>query len=182
MSSLRERKLDHLFNILNANRDGYLEKHEFLAFADKLATELGNRSEQQLLRARIGQRTFWNLLQRQSDSNGDGKVSRAELLAWGRAVNAEIAADSEKAAFLRRWSDPQFFLMDASGDGTISATEYAAFCRAFGIAGDSADLFRRLDRYGDGIISRDDFFHLCVEFVSSDDPNAAGNILWGELS
>ena len=78
-----------------------------------------------------------------ADSDGDGRLGRAEIEAWMRARAARrIAARAER----------MIARLDADGDGMLDPAEMRA--------GVNARLFARLDSDGDGVISRAEFARL----------------------
>ncbi len=74
------------------------------------------------------------LLER-ADSNGDGRISRAE----------HDAVRVERAGRIAKWADDMFVELDADGDGYVTAAEA------------QRGAFERLDRDGDGYIDAGEF-------------------------
>ena len=110
MAASHSGKAKHSFESLDINSDGQVTQDEFTA-----------HREGRFNRA---------------DTNGDGVLNRAEMLARG-AARAERVVD--------RMLDRK----DANGDGALSLAEMQE--------GRGGDMFQRADTDGDGAVSRDEY-------------------------
>jgi Ca2+-binding EF-hand superfamily protein len=185
LSPFRKRKLEKKFHVFDANGNGYLEKADFdiivehLAAAAKVAP--GSPYHRQLTE-RYAQ--YWDHLQRFADVNRDGHVTLEEWTDYHEAA-LEFEQELRNAkvdGFTRQVADLIFDTVDRDGDGSVTREDYGVFCSGFQIGGAQCDeAFRHLDLNGDGRITRDEIEKAVDEFHFSDDPNAAGNWLYGPL-
>jgi Ca2+-binding EF-hand superfamily protein len=180
----RNQKLRHLFRVFDVDADGGLTKVEFVGFAEKLADAIGHATPEALEQARNGQRFLWGALseyavRREAGGGEAGSLAFDEFRIWADALTR--ALPNGGAGWMARWSDPQFELMDVRGEGQLGIAEYAAWCEAYQLPGDPDRMFRQLDQDGDGLISKPEFLRLTLEFLASEDPDAAGNVLWGQM-
>jgi hypothetical protein len=176
----RNQKLRHLFRVFDMDADGSLTEIDFVGFANRLAAATGHTTPERLERARKGQQFLWGFMREHAGPGDDEtRLGLEQFLAWSAALIAAIEAGS--GAAIARWSDPQFELMDVRGAGKIGIAEYAAWCEAYELPGDPDRMFRQLDADGDGAITKSEFLHLTLEFMASKDPDAAGNVLWGQV-
>ncbi len=102
---------------------------------------------------------------RSMDTNGDGKVSRAEFEAF----------DQQK-----------FARMDANGDGFVTAEELAAYEggqgeRSASASGNAADRFKKLDADGDGKVSAAEHKVACDAMFARLDTDGDGYISQSEM-
>ncbi|MEV4219801.1 EF-hand domain-containing protein [Nonomuraea sp. ATR24] len=73
-------------------------------------------------------------------------------------------------------------LCDIDGDGHVGPKEFRTMLAAFGTAYDDVDeAFERLDRSGRGALTVEELVLAAREYYVSEDPNAAGNWLYGPL-
>ena len=75
-----------------------------------------------------------------------------------------------------------FDAMDVDGDGRLTVAEYRAYLRACGADDAIADaFFAHADLDEDGRVTRDELSHAVQEFLLSENPDAAGNYLFGPI-
>lgn len=70
-------------------------------------------------------------------------------------------------------------VLDADGDGRISAEEYVQGTTGYMDPATAREVFARMDADGDGHLSQQELSRLVDEWLRSDDPDAPGNMLWG---
>ncbi len=165
----RNQKLRHLFRVFDTDVDGVLTKADFLDLGDKLADAIGSAPAPLRDAAQAGQAALWAGLRERAE-HAEG-VTFADFLAW---------ADAVEAPSLASWCERQFELL-ARGQGTIGIAEYAAWCHAFALPGDPDRMFRQLDHAGAEAIDGPEFLRLHLEFLRSDDVDAPGNVVWGQV-
>jgi Ca2+-binding EF-hand superfamily protein len=177
-ADLRGRNLGLVFDLLDADRDGYITEDDLLASGHRSLDEFGVSDAG--LRAEIAglYQPMWLQLRADCDGDGDGRVSRAEFTA------AFTAGLGDPRAYYQRLAGPIIDraarVMDQDGDGFIEAGEYA---RAF--ASHSVDerivraAFERLDADGDGKISVAEFSDAIGQLMLSQDPGDPGTVVLG---
>ena len=82
------------------------------------------------------------------DSDGNGLLSPEEYVAFDAARASDIAQMGDGHGMQEMQTPMQRAFNDADGDGSVSAAEFAA---------KSPQMFTRMDRNGDGVITPDDF-------------------------
>lgn len=175
LSELRTRKLTRFFRIFDRDGDGTLTPEDPKTVVQNLAKLRGFRQGTPHYDSfESGFMAYWNDLMQRSDANDDGVVTLQEWLDY----HDWMLADETRFEFTIAFSaGVMFALMDVDEDGTISLQEYGQWLQAWGI-GDgeiTPDLFAKLDRNGDGILSQKEVLDMIHEFYYSDDPDAPGN-------
>lgn len=61
------------------------------------------------------------------DGNGDGKLSKAEFVAWMTALRAQAPGGDKSAAETRKWADTAFAQTDTDKSKSVSKDELTAF-------------------------------------------------------
>ncbi|GGT24956.1 MULTISPECIES: EF-hand domain-containing protein [Streptomyces] len=173
-------KLRHMFALLDTDRDGYLTAADLPAAADRMAAALpAGQEKAERLRTALGR--IWEAHLRPMAGDGTGRLG---LAAYERGVRQAVA--TAPAAFLTAVHEAAaawLALCDADGNGRIVLDEYLRMGEALGgiAREDMEDAFGRLDRSGDGGLDPVDVHAAVIEFFTSDDPEAAGNWLYGPL-
>ena len=176
LTHFQQRKLAKLFDLYDANQDGYIEAADYArvgeGFAACTGCVPGSADHEKLRSTYLG---FWEQLRQSADADQDGKVTRDEFLAsYERLLAMRDAIVGVSQAILQ--------LTDRDGDGKITPAEFAANLEAYGLdAPAAAEAFRHLDRDGDGFIAAEELLQDVEEFFYGDDPNAPGNWLLGPL-
>jgi hypothetical protein len=71
--------------------------------------------------------------------------------------------------------------MNTTEEASVTEAEYLDWLTAWNVETDRAD-FDRLDRDNTGGLTEEDLVQAVQEFYLSNDPDAPGNVLYGELS
>src|SRR6266567_883401 len=104
------------------------------------------------------------------DLDGDGRISLAEYVA---GFEAFLGQRDEFMAAMTVLVDSFYELADADNDGRISEDELIKHFRAWNHSEDQArTAFPRLDRNGNGAISKAEWMANLEEFYFSEDPQA----------
>ncbi|WP_395366928.1 EF-hand domain-containing protein [Streptomyces sp. YH02] len=171
-SDVQERKLQRHFELLDMDRNGFIEQQDLVAFADKITESAGASGTPQAQAFRSEAERVWQSLRKALDQDGDQRVSRDEFVSA-----ADINQVMNEAVKLGHLS---FDVIDRDGDGRISKAEWTRMDQSIGIPReDSMAGFEQLDRDGDGYISRDEYTRGVEEFYRSDNPSAGGNWVLG---
>jgi Ca2+-binding EF-hand superfamily protein len=177
-ADLRGRNIGSVFDLADADRDGYITEDDLVASGRKVLDAIGVTDAG--LRAEIAglYQLVWLQLRADCDGDGDGLVSRAEFTA------AFTAGLGDPRAYYQRLFGPiidRFArVMDQDGDGFIEAGEYA---RAF--TSHSVDerivqaAFERLDTDADGKISVAELGAAIGQLMLSQDPGDPGTAVLG---
>lgn len=172
LGSVLQRKTTALFQIFDANNDGYWERSDFEQFVERMAEARGLEPGAPEVKALSDvYMQLWDGMQA-ADTDQDGRVSLDEALAFQeRSFTPELVTSFAQVIFP---------VLDRNGDGEIGFEEYQDYLRTSSIdAGIAHDVFPRLDTNGDGRITSSEFEQLYREYFLSDDPDAPGSSLWG---
>jgi len=79
-----------------------------------------------------------------------------------------------------RTLEPNIRAFDLDGDGAWNVDDYRAFFQVLEIRdADPVEVFQQLDTDGDGLLYHHEVMQRLVEFYTSDDSQAPGNVLVG---
>lgn len=184
LSALQVRKFTTLFQHYDRSHSQYLELRDFLSFADHVArlsawfehdAHLAQKKLSVLRQSK--QDAFFRLLA-VADSNQDARISLPEYLEYCRRQSLECKNMGVAAPWIKQSCHDMILLADDNASNTLTLNEYQKWLSAMGSNADAAKVFATLDQDGDGELSLPDLEKLALEFVISDDPNAAGNLLF----
>lgn len=178
--SLIDRKLRHLFSIIDANNDGVLELEDWVQCGNEAARACGCEHESREANAlRDANTGFWNEVLLPMDTDGDGRVSLDEYL---EGVRHRILDNPEGREILRRVNECFFNVADTDGDGRITRQEFCTTMSASYRIPESemSGVYDELDPSG-GNFTRDTSYRAIQEFFLSDDPRAPGNNFFGRI-
>lgn len=155
LNDLQQRKLAHLFTLLDVDDDGTVDKMDYTASADRLVNAFGfapGSTESRRVRERYAR--LWDEVTLPMDADGDERVELKEFTAGfyrfvtqpGTGYHTHIAPVA----------DAFYDLMDTDGDGRITRIEYLRMAEsAFRLSeANAAVAFERLDLDGNGSLSR----------------------------
>jgi Ca2+-binding EF-hand superfamily protein len=177
LTDLQKRKFAVEFLLFDHDKDGVVDRQDLQMMADNLAGQYGHADgSQEHERTRAVFDRIWEAFWAQGDADGDGRVGLSERLA---SMEEFTAISAEQA---RGFSEPVigglFDLLDADGDGAITADEYRRFLRANGIAGDLVeDAVSRV--VSDGRLARQEYVDVMLDYYLTTDADAAANWAWG---
>ena len=180
LTPFQKHKIRRLFAVLDVNRDGRVDRNDYIRRVQALArlsgwTE-GSPEYERNLHSVLQE---WESVRDSADLDDSGAVTVDEYLRY-----ADIFLDDRDAVRAYARGDVQllFDAMDADGDGAITVDEYRAYLQACGVEASAADVFfAHADLDEDGHITRKEMSHAVEEFLISEDPNAAGNFMFGPL-
>jgi Ca2+-binding EF-hand superfamily protein len=177
VSDVAAEKHGQVFDLLDVDHDGYLERADVEAMAERLAAGAAAYDQETVRDAYL---KFWNSLTYQLGVGPDVRLSRDEYV----QASDEIAKSSPAGFDHAIAQMPRAILAvyDHDGDDRLSAKEFLTMQAALGVPPERAEIaLLALDRNADGFISRSELMDACREFMLSDDPHAPGNWLLGGL-
>lgn len=170
-SDLQRRKISIVFTAMDVNGDGFLERTDFEALAERWARVRGGDGADRLRAVMMG---WWDVLSSATGQDGDRLVTVDEVLAVADRLDTMLDQVSATA-------EAMFEEVDADDDGRVSSAEFDRMIQGWtGQDPPAADAFARLDLDGDGLLSKSEFVRNWTEFWAGDDPDAPGNHLFGQ--
>jgi len=171
-------RLNRLFDMYDANHDGYMTLEDFSDHAYKLAALRGNAIDSPSTLGLVNSiQAWWGQLS-QADTDHDGRISREEMVNWAVAAQAGFRQAVEAGAPwpLDPWIEALYQVIDADGDNHITVEEYGNWLRAAGIAHDTniEAAFQGFDKNRDGYLSRDEFREVSRQWWMIFDTNVPG--------
>ncbi len=169
LSPTQHQKLTTLFQLYDSDGDGHLTVSDYVAVAERFATALGWNDGVRLgtLVARR-KAAFAALKAGERVSHGgflDSFAGRIKEVAGGVAVDPWL----EVPELMEILAHEQF--------AVLTLNEYTAFLGAIRSDADPMATFQRLDRDDDGALILSDLEALTGEFLTSSNPDDAGNLL-----
>jgi Ca2+-binding EF-hand superfamily protein len=175
-SELQRRKVSGVFNAMDVNGDGFLERADFEALTTRWTTKRnlvsGDPGHTRLTEIMMG---WWETLLAASDLDRDNKVTLDEVLhVVDRLPDMPDAVTATATAI--------FEAVDENADDRISAGEYRQLIETWnGRPTDTDAIFPRLDLDNDGYLTREEFTTLWYEFWAGDDPTSPGTWVFGQF-
>ena len=179
LSDIMQKKLSRHFQFRDLDKDGYVEKADWVQCAKNLAKLRGwaeGSAEYQEVMARHIE--MWTTFWLPADQDGDGKVALEEYL--------DLAEVQRKLGFTYEMRQVTYLFaaifdtIDLDGDGEITRDEYKLFFEAWGIDPALADTaYSQMDFNADGRLSRSIFLQYGSNFYINDEPDVVGNYLFG---
>lgn len=135
------------FELLDADGNGYLEQSDLRVVAERLVAGFGAPVESaQAQRVVAGYAEFWHALVDSADSDGDGRITRAEF----DAALARLATDR---AVFTRLAEAVVALCDTDDDGSLNQAEFQQMLGTIGVSIDDVGvLFHSLDADASGYL------------------------------
>lgn len=175
-----KRKVHHLFNVLDIDRNGQLQPDDFVNVGRKIITQLGLPIESRSARLILlkSHRLFVQLL-----TDLDNPEMNLTLWDWVEFFRNQIDSSNGKILkhYIHRTSRHIFDLFDMNRDKMISREEYANMLTIYNIPQNTAEQgFEEMDSNGDNYISADEMVEGLKNFFISGDINAKGNMIFGD--
>jgi hypothetical protein len=184
LGELQRRKASHYFALIDEDDNGLVDATDFEQRAERLADARGLSDPEARTALRRRVMAWWEHLCALADHDDDARVTREEWQTYWEALQASVdqdgAAGTRTRESLERAARGTFEAMNRTGGPHVTEDEYAAWLAAWGVE-ESGAAFARLDRDGTGVLTEDDLVAAVKEFYLSNDPEAPGNALYGEL-
>jgi|SRR5918994_1658340 Ca2+-binding EF-hand superfamily protein len=178
---LLDRKFDVCFTHGDVNGNGVLEKDDSMALVARILANLGEPNNSPKAQKLFQEyENFWTSLQANIDFDGDGKITPEE---WRKGLRQSLAENPQayKASF-HPLAEAIFTVCDRDGDGFLQQSELAKYHQAFGCTSENSQLaFEKLDIDRDGKLTISELLSAWEEYYTSNDPNAPGNWLYGDV-
>ncbi len=186
ISAFQETKLRMFYNILDYDKNGFIEIDDFEGIGENICLILGIDEDVPAWHMVMeGCRKVWTDVYEYVDTNRDEKASFYE---WLRYADEKIVNCDDEAynSYVNSVVEHIFQMFDQDEDNYISLKEYLDIFMSFRLeVRYSAKAFTKIDKNSDDMISREELRAAVYDFFRSDDVAAKGNWLfgsWEELS
>jgi len=178
-SELQIRKLDKVFLSFDADGDGVIDVLDLTGMAQLYCDAYGIATRSERWRKMHGcAQVMWRAIEQRTGTADPAKLTRQEWLDW--RGSSEYVDYVILAAI--PFSLAAFALADADGDGRCQVEEMSAAQRRSGMSEREIRWsFGLLDSDGDGYVTAEEFAQALEEYYFSDDPDAPGNSIAGDL-
>ena len=179
-SDIQKRKVHHLFNVLDIDRNGKLQPDDFLNVGKKIIHKLELSPSSRGARVILlkAHRLFVQLL-----AELENPEMELTLWDWVEFFRNQIESADPRILdhYIHHTSRYIFDLFDVNKDRLISRDEYAAMLTVYNIPQNNTEKgFMELDTNNDNYISSEEMINGLSNFFKSDDANASGNMIFGE--
>ncbi len=184
LGDLQELKASHYFDLIDEDDNGLVDARDFELRADRMAEARNVHDPEARAELRDRVMTWWEHLCALADIDDDDRVTREEWETYWEALQASVnqaeAENSRTLQSLERAARGTFQAMNTTDTPHVTEEEYAEWLQAWGMP-ESKAAFDQLDRDGTGVLTEQDLVQAVKEFYLSNDPQAPGNVLYGEL-
>ncbi|WP_420317570.1 EF-hand domain-containing protein [Ekhidna sp.] len=179
-SETQKKKVHHLFNVLDIDRNGQLQPIDFVNVGKKIVAQLKLSEDSRCARMILlkSHRLFVQLL-----TDLHNPELSLTLWDWIAFFRDQIESDEPGILdhYIQRTSRHIFDLFDMNKDRLISRDEYANMLTIYNISHNVAvQGFEELDENGDDYISADEMVAGLSNFFRSNDEQAKGNLIFGD--
>jgi Ca2+-binding EF-hand superfamily protein len=184
IGDLQRRKASHYFALIDEDNNGLVEADDFELRAERLAEtrDITDPDEKAALRKRV--MSWWEHLCALADTDDDDRVTREEWQTYWEALQTSVdqGGETKKRTLqsLERAARGTFRAMNRADGGVVTEAEYLDWLVAWNVEPERA-AFDRLDRDDTGGLTEEDLIQAVKEFYLSNDPDAPGNVLYGQL-
>lgn len=179
ISDLQNDKFERFFYILDFDRNGVINKDDFLGIAENLCILWTiKEGSEQYNRVMSRFEDGWNKFN-EFVNNNESKATWDHWIHFAEEVIVK-GDEAQYNEYVEDFVGEVFDNFDADKDGYIDLDEYIDLFVGYRIeVRFAAKSFRKLDLNKDDLISRGELIRAVKEYFKSDDPNAPGNWLFG---
>ena len=182
LTEFQRKKQAWYFHIVDLDRNAYIEAADWDALAQNLCALRGIPEGSEAYGQVMGVvGTVWENICKVCGVTPEGRIDLEQWLEFEdqMAVNCDEALYDNYVNTLVRGA---FDVFDVNKDGQLSLQEWAQLYAAWRVEPRFApEAFQKIDRDGNGFITKDELVQVVKEFHQSDDPNAPGNWLFGPI-
>lgn len=181
LSDFMQKKMLMMFDLLDYNKTGYLDKNDFDEAFEKLIqiAEI-DRTDSRYSEIRNSFNKRWALIEKYSDENKDGQVSKEE---WLKYCDTLL---NDNTLYMKHITGIAMMIFEVLGSdqkGQLTQEGLAKFYEAYGIDPGIAEfVFPNFDLDLDGFIDIQELKFFFDQFHTSEEPHDAGNQFFGDIS
>lgn len=178
-TDLQVRKLDKVFASFDTDGDDVIDLLDFTGMAQLYCDTYGVAPRTESWRKIHGcAQVMWRAIEQRTGTLDPAKLTKQEWVSW--------MGSNEYTDFVIHAAIPfsmtAFSMADADDDGRCDVDQMMAAQRRSGMSEDEIRRsFDLLDSDGDGYVTAENFAQALDEFYFSDDPDAPGNSIAGDL-
>lgn len=181
LTEIQRKKISHLFDVLDINKNGSLQLDDFVSVSEEIIGQLG--IDEQSRRAKL-LRLKANRLFIQFVIDTDQTDMSISLVDWMRFFDNALVDPKENGplrSYIFRTTFHLFSLFDLNNDKHISIEEYSNMLSVYKISPEHCERsFKQLDENDDLVISSDELVNGLNDYFTSSDPDAPGNMIFGD--
>jgi len=183
MTEFQRKKNIHYFNVLDVDKNGFIERADFEEIGGRFATSMGFKPEDAGYdQVRAGLISLWDRLEPYADTNRDDRVSLDEFLQFQDDAIYQ-ATPEQFDDYIGENNRGLVAMAGLRPDEPFSPAQWRWFFHGFRMDESQADdVFARLDLNHDGKLTAEEVLAATREFYFSDDPDAPGNWMFGKLT
>ena len=180
LSDFQKKKFTYLVKVMDPSGDGHIDDKDLELVVQRVAEVRGAGTPAAKLKELSDKYRFMHAgMMSMADTNKSGHVTLDEWLAYLDKVVADKAMYEQLVGALTGLFHE---LMDHDGDGKNDLADYKSFLRVLRVdEAQAADIFKRLDKNGDGQVTLPELNELLVDFYKGTDPEAPGNYFFGKF-
>jgi Ca2+-binding EF-hand superfamily protein len=180
LTPFQKRKFGRMFRVLDMNRDGVVDRRDFVDRVEAFARLCGWTPDSPQYRRNLEfALEEWENLRDTADIEEGHGLTREDFF---RIAEVFFCDRQAVRAYARGDARLLFDAMDSDGDGKVTVQEYGRYLEVCGLDSSYAStFFRHADLDENGQITRTEMAHAIEEFLLSEDPTAGGSYLFGPL-
>lgn len=173
-----EKKITTLFHRFDVDKSGTIEETDFDHWADRLIS-FGNINADQGAKLRANLKLVWNAYFAPADSDGDGKITCAEVIAFFK----KSMSDEGKKKTLGETLPLIFDSIDSDKSGSVSLAEFTNYFKSLNITDEKIahEVFTAMDTNSDKSISKEEFITFGRDFFSGQNESDTSRLFFGPL-
>lgn len=178
ISLIQEKKLSHLFDVLDTSKNKLLTPDDFTLVGDRISNILGHAPNSRS-RLNVHLRSFRLFIQLLADlEKEEAAISYDEWMQLFRYTLLKKPHGIK--SYIHRIASYVFTLFDQDNDHVVSEKEYVDMFTVYNISEEYVKVaFQKLDENQDGVLSRQEVIDGFDDFFLSSDPDAKGNWIFG---
>jgi Ca2+-binding EF-hand superfamily protein len=189
LTEIQEKKIAHLFHVLDNNKNGSLQMDDFVGVSDEIIAHLGWSEADRKARVLINKasRLFIQLaidIEHADIVDIDDADISITFDDWMKFFEKELSYKSQGGLldhYIHRTSYHLFSLFDFNDDEYISKEEFNMMFGVYRIPLEACEKsFQMLDKNGDKMISSDELISAIEDYFESTNADAPGNWLFGD--